>query len=303
MIRAIPVAVILLLGLPIASPALAQGCPEAIGKLRAALQSAPLPEVVRVYRTEVEPACLGTQAAAAARGVALRHVQDAASRPAGAERLTLLRAALQISAEPWQLHEALGDALQNTGEFDAAATHYQLSMNALRDLAPGLAEPPRIKIEQVVAKAHQARLLASAPVPLPRTRDGSLGGLALRTLRGFEVEASPQPIHFITDSDQPAPEGLAAIAQLAEQLREQGNPAISLVGHTDARGSEAHNDVLSLRRAARVADILRRQYQYEVTIRVEGRGKRQPLRIVPVEGKVYTQAERWQLDRRVELVP
>ncbi len=302
MIRITSVAVLCLLGLTAVSPARAQSCAAAVGTLRTALQGAPLMDVMRIYRSQVEPGCLDAPAAAAARGVALRHLKEAVGRPAGLERLALLRAGLQVSAEPWQLHEALGDALQVAGDFGTAATHYQLAMNAMHHLATGLEEPLQINIAQVAAKAQQARLLATAPVPLPRTRDGSLGGLALRTLRGFEVEARAQPIHFITDSDQPTPEGQAAITQLAEQLREQGNPPITLVGHTDERGNDAHNDALSLRRAQRVAEILRSQFHYAAAIRPEGRGKRQPLRIVQVDGKTYTQAERWQLDRRVELV-
>ncbi len=289
-----------LLALPL--PAAAQSCPEAIAALRAALPVAPLAEVVRIQRSQVEPACIVPQAAAGARGVALRHLKEAQRLSTPTERIALLREGLRFSAEPWQVHDALGDALQAVGDFAGATLHYQLAMNAERDLAPGLAEPGRPATQALIAKAQQARMLSSAVVPLPPTRDGTPGGLGLRSLRGVAVEDVAQPIHFLTDSDQLTPEGMAAIRQVQELLRTEGNPPITLVGHTDERGDDAHNDTLSLRRAQRVAAILNEGARYGSPIRVEGRGKRQPLRIVPVEGVTYTQVQRWQLDRRVELV-
>lgn len=37
-------------------------------------------------------------------------------------------------------------------------------------------------------------------------------------------------------------------------------------------------------------------------IRVEARGKRQPFQMVTVLGVTYSRDQRWQMDRRVELV-
>ncbi len=281
----------------------ARSCSDAITTLRHALTSAPLAEVVQIQRNQVEPVCLGPQAAVAARAVALRHVQEARRHASPPERVTLLRDGLRFSTEPWQIHDALGDALQAVSDFAGATTHYQLAMNAARDLAAGLAEPQRVAVQALISKAQQARLLSPVVIALPPTRDGTPGGLGLRSLRGVEVESVAQPIHFLTDSDEPTPEGLAAIRQVQELLRAEGNPAITLVGHTDERGSDAHNDALSLRRAQRVAALLVSEGGYPPqSIRVDGRGKRQRFAIVEVQGVRYSQAQRWQLDRRVELV-
>ncbi len=293
-------ALLLVLAAPAASQS--QSCPEAIASLRAALTVAPLDEVVRIYRGQVEPACLGPQAAGAARGVALRHVQEASRRTIAAERVALLREGLRFADDVWQLHDSLGDALQAVGDFAGAARHYQLGMNAIHHLAAGMSEPQRAAIQALILKAQQARLLSPAVVPLPPTRDGLPGGLGLRSLRGIEVEVVAQPIHFPTDSDQPTPEGMLAIRQLQELLRAEGNRPIILVGHTDPRGSDAHNDALSLRRAQRVAAILIEGGYATGTIGVEGRGKREPFRVVQVQGVTYTPEQRLQLDRRVELV-
>lgn len=297
-------AIVLLCWVALAMPAAAQSpaCQQAITSLRAALTSASLVEVVSVHRGQVEIHCFGPEVGVAARSVALRHVQEASRMPTGAERVSILREGLRFSAEPWQLHDALGDALQASGDFAGAALHYQLAMNAVRDLAPGLAEPQPESVAALIAKAQQARLLAPTLVAMPPTRDGTPGGLGLRSLRGIAIEAVAQPIHFLTDSDQPTAEGMAAVRQLAELLRAENNPPITLVGHTDERGSHEHNDALSLRRAQRVAMLLIEGGYPPGSIRVLGRGKREPFRIVEVPGVSYTQAQRWQLDRRVELL-
>ena len=288
----------------LAMPTAAQssGCQGAIAALRTALTSGSLADVVQVQQGQVEVQCFGPEVGVAARSVALRHVQEASRRHAAAERVAILREGLRFSAEPWQLHDALGDALQASGDFAGAARHYQLAMNAVRDLAPGLAEPQRAAVTALIAKAQQARLLAPTLVALPVTRDGTPGGLGLRSLRGIALEAVAQPIHFVTDSDQPTAEGMAAVRQLADLLRTENNPPITLIGHTDERGSHEYNDALSLRRAQRVAMILMDSGYPPGAIRVSGRGKREPFRIVNVQGVNYTQAQRWQLDRRVELV-
>ncbi len=97
------------------------------------------------------------------------------------------------------------------------------------------------------------------------------------------------------------PLGQQAFRQLQELLREEGNPAITLIGHTDERGSDAHNDALSLRRAQRVAELLVAAGYAPDRIRAEGRGKRQPFPVTEVQDVRFTREQRWQLDRRVEL--
>lgn len=199
----------LLAALWLATSAMAQDCAQALNELRAALSTAPLGQLARFQRERVDPVCTGPEAAAAARSVALRHGQAALQAAQNAappvQRIALLRAGLAISAEPWQLHEMLGDTLQVSEDFGGAALHYQLAMNALQGLAPGLQAPPPEHLRALIVKAQQTRQLAPMLIALPVARDGTLGGLGLRSLRGIAVEAVAQPLHFQTDSTDLTP--------------------------------------------------------------------------------------------------
>ncbi len=245
--------------------------------------------------------CLGPQVAAAARGVALRHLRDANDIADARQRITLLREGLRFSNEPWQLHVALGDALQQVGDFAAATLAYQLGMNAARDLAPGQPAPERAATRDLVQKASGTRRLAGdRSIRIPQTRDGSPGGLSMASIRDVEVNDVPSPINFPHDSDVPTRDGYEAIRELFDLLRERGSPAVTLVGHCDQTGDHAYNDALSLRRARSVANILA-QMGYAGPIQVEGRGKREPFRMPQVAGVTYTPDQLKELDRRVEL--
>jgi outer membrane protein OmpA-like peptidoglycan-associated protein len=283
------------------SPAAAQTCAAALERIRAAWSTATATELAQLQRTEVDVACTGAEGADSARRVALRHALEAARLTDPGARIAMLRAGIAISGEPWQLQEMLGDALQATNNHALAAQHYQLALNALHHLPPTAAEPPREHVERLLRKAQQARMLAPQLVTLPTTRDGRPGGLGLRSVRSIVVESVAQPLHFITDSAELTPLGQQAFRQLQELLREEGNPVITLIGHTDERGSHTYNDSLSLRRAQRIAEMLVAGGYAPDRIRAEGRGKRQPFPVTQVQDVRYTDDQRWQLDRRVEL--
>lgn len=90
--------------------------------------------------------------------------------------------------------------------------------------------------------------------------------------------------------------GTAQLARLAAAVRAAGITAAVVRGHTDANGSDAVNDALSLARARTVAAALAAAVPALAgQLRAEGRGERELL---------YTSAgnEQDRLNRRVELV-
>ena len=80
-------------------------------------------------------------------------------------------------------------------------------------------------------------------------------------------------------------------------LKTQTVNSLTLVGHTDERGSFQHNMKLSYDRAQTVADALR-QHGLTVAIHIEGHGQKEPF---PADDRSkYSQDDLYAFDRRVE---
>jgi outer membrane protein OmpA-like peptidoglycan-associated protein len=287
-------------------------CRNGIAAVSAAIAAHQIETARTAYNASVLPVCLGPEQPVVARRLALAHLDalDAAeaSGASVASRIELVRQGLRIDSDTWQLREAEGDLLQilrgedGNPDFAAASADYQVALNVMHSLRPGEKPPNTDDFQRLVAKAEQTRLLARQLVGLPTGRDGKPGGLALGNLRGLGVTHVAQPIEFETNTDHMTPLGEEAARQLLESLRSEGPPGVRLVGHTDERGSDEHNDRLSLARARAVVRFLEANGFPPGKAAAEGRGKHEPFHVVQVDGVTYTQEQRWQMDRRVELV-
>ncbi|MEM7428674.1 MAG: OmpA family protein [Pseudomonadota bacterium] len=83
---------------------------------------------------------------------------------------------------------------------------------------------------------------------------------------------------FDFDQARLKPDADHALARLVERLNDMGFSRLSVIGHTDARGSDGYNRLLSERRAEAVAtflDVHLRQQNAQVT--VTGRGEKEPV--------------------------
>ena len=138
-----------------------------------------------------------------------------------------------------------------------------------------------------------------------RNRPESQGsfGQARRTrrkgIRGFVPERVPIPITFLTNSANLTGDGELYAELLAQILRDERPDSIVLSAHTDERGGETHNLDLSRRRGEAVAQFLRQQ-GFTQPIEVLAKGESEPFPVSDEDS--YNQEERWQLDRRVQLV-
>jgi outer membrane protein OmpA-like peptidoglycan-associated protein len=128
-----------------------------------------------------------------------------------------------------------------------------------------------------------------------RDRDGNVGG-SLAEPRAVEVKAVPLPIQFETDEDILTAVGKQYAEELATAIKQQRPATVILEGHTDPRGSHAHNMDLSKRRAERVAAFLREQ-GVQGQIITEAKGKTQPF--TPPDASGLTEDELFALNRRV----
>lgn len=84
---------------------------------------------------------------------------------------------------------------------------------------------------------------------------------------------------FALDSADLTPQAQTALAKVAATVNERAKAGeLSVVGHTDDSGTDAHNDDLSKRRAEAVRAALAPLVQVAgLTYRVEGRGEREPV--------------------------
>lgn len=268
-------------------------CAAAIQEVRTAITGEGLDAAIGAYQRRVISDCLGNEQAGVARALALSHlpVIDAAQRNGASvqDRLQLVRRALTLDSTAWQLHEVNGDLLSAVPEFEPAARAYETALTRMDDASPRTDE-----LALVARKAEQTRLLA-----------GRVGGLPSN--RNFEALAKPvspvpQPILFETGTDRFMRGGQVVMAEMLRMLREAGMPPIRVVGHTDPRGDERVNLPLSRARARAAVRYLKEAGYPSGQVVAEGRGSLDPYQPVPIPGVTYTQEQRWQMDRRVDVI-
>lgn len=166
-----------------------------------------------------------------------------------------------------EAHRALGQTGEALAVLEAAFARYAAT------------DPPQPPPEWLTALRRQLDL-ASADTILPAsvlraTLDGSL-----RTRGIIVVPRVRLHILFAYDSATLAAEGTAQIGELAQALAGLVEPRqrVRLIGHTDVRGSDEHNQQLSTARARSVAAALaERLPALAGRIDTEGHGKHEPL--------------------------
>jgi len=103
----------------------------------------------------------------------------------------------------------------------------------------------------------------------------------VRTTFGAALAAEPpRPVTFVLlfveATDRFTPETDAIVEQVLATIARRPAPEITVSGHTDAVGTDAFNDALSLRRAERVRAMLIGRGIAADSITTVGRGKREP---------------------------
>lgn len=84
-------------------------------------------------------------------------------------------------------------------------------------------------------------------------------------------------LNFESNSVELTPESKLALEIIARQLQNRKNIKIEIIAHTDASGSAAYNDVLSIARATAVKIYLSEKGLDESTISAVGRGEAEPI--------------------------
>jgi outer membrane protein OmpA-like peptidoglycan-associated protein len=209
----------------------------------------------------------------------------------------------------WQASATLGEVRFGERRFAEAAEAYDRAIAIVNNETLTRTQPEKFEIEGLINRSGQARLLAAnvkmadgttAFVPTAKDqRDGQLGGIYSRSVRGIVPQAVPIPITFEYAKTTFTTIGEQAVRELAQALKEQQPAHIQLVGHTDVRGSDETNMKLSAARAEAVAAYLK-QAGVTAEINTKGVGSSEPLKLVDSSG--LNQDDIYALNRRVEFV-
>ena len=250
-----------------------------------------------------EPSCPDDYRAKLGRVAALGFIREIQQRLGAGANLAaqedLLRQSVAI-ANTWQAQALLGDLELGRKRYESATLAFQEALSLINDPVATPKAPPEAEIQSIFRKASECRLLAERYVAVPvNHRSGTAEGLALTSVRGWAVQRVPLPVTFESGSTAFTAKGEQAASDLADYLLKQNPADITLVGHTDDRGSDQDNLALSKRRAETLAAYLREQ-GFEGRIGTEGAGESQPIELDDPDR--FSEEEIWALNRRVELV-
>jgi outer membrane protein OmpA-like peptidoglycan-associated protein len=145
---------------------------------------------------------------------------------------------------------------------------------------PAPAPPPMAAVmDRLPPEARFGQLASEIATEIPRTEllaapAGTCGPAAAPVVR----LVLPEPVLFTTDSDQPGPDATAALDDIAGEVkRDTPDAEVTVLGHTDAVGSDAYNMDLSKRRAATVLHALVARGLDPNRLTAVAIGKRQPV--------------------------
>jgi outer membrane protein OmpA-like peptidoglycan-associated protein len=230
---------------------------------------------------------------------AIAHIKSAmalVSEKREKEAIVLLNKSL-TTLRHWMALAMLGDVMMDRKDFANAAVKYQEALDIIsqEELTP---DPPKPAIiGKIFKKAEQCRLLADTYIAATKNRAGEHGGLSRISFRGFAPARVAVPITFPYDSSEFTEKGEEAATDMLEYLKEQKEPDILLIGHTDPSGDAAYNLALSEKRVRVVKQYLKR-HGYKGRIKTEGRGEKE---LYPVDTKQFSEEEYYRMCRRVVL--
>ncbi len=303
------VALVLMLA-PVGSAHAAVACQPLIEDLNRAIDDGRETDAQRlVDRLSTSAECGQIQVAAQRRLAALRlgaaQLLMARGRPAADfERLL---ASAESPEVLWQAGATMGGVRFGERRFADAAQAYDRALEIVKNETLTPIVPSKFEIESLFQRSAQARLLAASGANLNDgekfvraardQRDGKLGGFYSRSVRGIVPRALPVPITFEFGKLTFTEVGREAARELVLALQEQRPGKISLIGHTDVRGSAEFNLKLSRERAQVVADFLR-ENGLNIELSTLGKGANEPMPLSDASG--LTQDDIYALNRRVE---
>jgi outer membrane protein OmpA-like peptidoglycan-associated protein len=197
----------------------------------------------------------------------------------------------------WVTQVINGDIASRRKEWGDAAYFYNQAIDLISDPEATPKAPSKEQIKKVYHLASEAQLL-TGQLDATISRSGKPSGVMRSKMRGFRPQKRLIPILFKTGKSGLSKKGEKAAQQLIAYIKTQDFKKITLIGHTDSRGSMRINDRISKKRAKALKNYLRKA-GIRIKIRTKGKGEREPLQLD--NPAAYTQDEIDTLNRRVEL--
>ena len=207
----------------------------------------------------------------------------------------------------WQASATMGEVRFGERRFVEAAQAYDLAIEIIKNESLTPDAPSKFDIEGIIERSGEARLLAANGVGTVEggksvktakdQRDGTLGGMYSRSVRGIVPRSIPVPVTFDYRTTTFTSVGQDAARELLGALQEQKPSRILLVGHTDVRGTAEFNMKLSRERADAVASFLR-ENGLTIPIETDGKGANEPMHLSDASG--LSEEDIYALNRRVE---
>lgn len=122
----------------------------------------------------------------------------------------------------------------------------------------------------------------------------AMRGYKFRQTAEGAMATMQEDVLFATNSSDLRPGAMEKLRPLARYLRANPGVRVGITGHTDARGTDAHNQALSERRAQSVRDAFDQMGVTRTRFRVQGRGETRPI-------ATNATAAGMRLNRRVEV--
>lgn len=164
--------------------------------------------------------------------------------------------------------------------------------DSIRDLVPTVLEL-KATIQDMRSDVHD--ISEAARETIERS-----GDIKLRETKENFVLSLASDILFAFDSFELSAEARDALNDVAKIVSTSSAGQITVLGHTDSKGTDSYNMELSQRRARSVADFLTAQGISKTRLVVEGRGETDPIADNSRNGRDFPEGRAQ--NRRVEFV-
>ncbi len=205
----------------------------------------------------------------------------------------------------WMEKLELGKQAEKNKQWRLAARYYNESLDLIDSPTATPQAPSEAEIKSVYEKASKAQLIADTltPISLLTSLENTSCSSTIRSrVRGIRMTKHLKAVQFDFNKTTFTAAGQQASQQLADCLKQRGFTninQITLVGHTDEKGTPEYNQQLSEKRALALKNYLIFQ-SISAKILTEGRGEENPVHLDNPED--FTQEQIDALNRRVEII-